>query len=399
MPAFQSSWGAGLGKLTTHAAQLRANNKKPTDGVIATFTNLKPGFAYAVLPLPDSPKQIREANHLLLQNGHCYLRLFAVRYRRQIAQCLGAYPTFSRIEQQLHKNKAFRCHDQFVRAYISTPFVAHIAKSKKENPFYLGTLHRLNEGLPIRVAASASASASAPAPPAIPGPEVDMIDMALVPCVTKTGHWEKKQAHQYVIKNHHTEHQIRLIEAADQDIVRAKEAGMQRQTTYILECHFNRLVWQFNEVYLAFWEGQEDGIKHLEMNLLSLTQKANKFSADVYQAIINQAKKAEIKNEAVTMCAQRQQANLEALAIVVGTEQQEQLTITDALNNWGSEKNKQVLELQEKITELRDETQKGFNWTEEQRELTLKQTIEECQKAIVEVISKQLPNDQGKRII
>ena len=55
--------------------------------------------------------------------------------------------------------------------------------------------------------------------------------------------------------------------------------------------------------------------------------------------------------------------------------------------------------LQETITELRNETQKGFNWTEEQRDLTQKQTIEECQKAIVEDILKQLPNDQGKKII
>ena len=75
MPAFQSSWGAELDKLTTHAAQLRATIEKPANGVIATFT--KPGFAYATLPLPASPKQIREANHLMLQDGHCYLRLFA----------------------------------------------------------------------------------------------------------------------------------------------------------------------------------------------------------------------------------------------------------------------------------------------------------------------------------
>ena len=129
MPASQSAWGAELDKLIAHAAQLRANIKKPTDSVIATFT--KPGFAYAVLPLPASPKQIREANHLMLQDGHCYLRLFAVRYRRQIAQCLGAYPTFSHVEQQLRKNPAVHRHDHFVTAYISAPFVAHIAKSKK----------------------------------------------------------------------------------------------------------------------------------------------------------------------------------------------------------------------------------------------------------------------------
>ena len=43
MPAFQSSWGAELDKLTTHATQLQATIKKPANGVIATFT--KPAFA------------------------------------------------------------------------------------------------------------------------------------------------------------------------------------------------------------------------------------------------------------------------------------------------------------------------------------------------------------------
>ena len=151
MPTFQSSWGAELDKLSAHATQLRATIKNPSKGVIANFT--KPEFAYAVLPLPGSPKQIREANHLMLQDGHSYLRLFAVRYRRQIAQCLGAYPTFSQAEQKLRKHSAFRRHDQFVTAYIYAPFVAHIAKSRKEYPFYLRNLCRLNEGMPIRVGA------------------------------------------------------------------------------------------------------------------------------------------------------------------------------------------------------------------------------------------------------
>ena len=54
MPTYQPSWGTELNKLTAHATQLRAIAKKPTNGVITTFT--KPGFAYAILPLPASPK-------------------------------------------------------------------------------------------------------------------------------------------------------------------------------------------------------------------------------------------------------------------------------------------------------------------------------------------------------
>ena len=64
MPTYRSSWGTELDKLTAHAAQLRASIKNPANDVIGNFT--KPGFVYAVLPLPGSPKQIREANHLMV---------------------------------------------------------------------------------------------------------------------------------------------------------------------------------------------------------------------------------------------------------------------------------------------------------------------------------------------
>ena len=98
----------------------QGREKRPKDGAYAAFT--KPGFAYARFPLKASPKQIREANHLMLQQGYYYLRLFGVKYRRQIAACLGQNPTFSRIEQQLGMNPNFRRGDSFVTAYISGPF-------------------------------------------------------------------------------------------------------------------------------------------------------------------------------------------------------------------------------------------------------------------------------------
>ena len=76
MPTFQPSWGTKLEKLTANATQLQAIAMKPTNDVIATFTKI--GFAYAILPLQACPKQNREANHLMLQNVHCYLRLFTI---------------------------------------------------------------------------------------------------------------------------------------------------------------------------------------------------------------------------------------------------------------------------------------------------------------------------------
>ena len=89
----------------------------------------------------------------MLSQGYCYLRLFAVKYRRQIAQCLGKLPTYGRVEQQLRAHRVFPQGESFVTAYISGLFQAHIAKSRKENPFHLGTLRRLNEGMTIRIRA------------------------------------------------------------------------------------------------------------------------------------------------------------------------------------------------------------------------------------------------------
>ena len=93
MPPITSFWGETI---ATYLSQAKASKEGPQDGTYAAFT--KPGFAYARFPLRASPKQIREANHLMLQQGYCYLRLFAVKYRRQIAACLGKNPTFSKVE-------------------------------------------------------------------------------------------------------------------------------------------------------------------------------------------------------------------------------------------------------------------------------------------------------------
>ena len=174
-----SSWGDAI---AAHLAQATAAKQGHQSGAYAAFT--KPGFAYARISLRASQKQIREANHLMLQRGYCDLRLFVVKYRRQIAACLGQNPTFTRVEQQLSIHHSFRRGDSFVTAYIPAPFQAHIAKSKKENLFHLGTLRRLNEGLPIRVGAdqppySPARIAPRPPPPAT-SQEVGMIDVSML---------------------------------------------------------------------------------------------------------------------------------------------------------------------------------------------------------------------------
>ena len=89
-----SSRGAAI---AAHLQKAKAEKDGRQEGSYTAFT--KPGFPYARFPLRASPKQIREANHLMLQQGYCYLRLFAVKYGRQIAACLGQNRTFSRVEQ------------------------------------------------------------------------------------------------------------------------------------------------------------------------------------------------------------------------------------------------------------------------------------------------------------
>ena len=161
--------------MAAHLQTAKAEKNGHTIGAYAEFT--KPGFAYARFPLRASPKQIREANHLMLQQGYYYLRLFAVKYRRKIAAYLGQNPTFSRVEQQLGTNANFRRGDSFVTAYSSGSFQAHITKSRMENPFHLGTLRRLNSGMPIRVGSTQ--------PPMLPAPpqsiEVAIIDVPMLP--------------------------------------------------------------------------------------------------------------------------------------------------------------------------------------------------------------------------
>ena len=141
-----SSWGAVI---VTHIQQAMAEKIGHQNSEYEKFA--KPGFPYARFPLCASPIQIRESNHIMLEQGNCYLRLFPVKYRRQITACLGKNPTFSRVEEQRGAYTTFYRGDLFVTAYISGPFQAHIAISRKGNPFFLGTLRCLNDDRPTKI--------------------------------------------------------------------------------------------------------------------------------------------------------------------------------------------------------------------------------------------------------
>ena len=111
MTTTNSSWGTAI---AAHIQTAKAEKDGYTSGAYAAFT--KPGFAYARFPLRASPKQIREANYLMLLQGYFYLCLFAVEYCRQIAACLAQNPTFNHVKQQLGMNANFRRGDSLVTA-------------------------------------------------------------------------------------------------------------------------------------------------------------------------------------------------------------------------------------------------------------------------------------------
>ena len=246
--------------IAAHIQRAKAENDSHQDGAYAAFT--KEGFAYARFPLRASPKQIREANHLMLQQGYCYLRLFAVKYGRQIAACLGYDPTFTRVEQQLGKHHSFRRGDSFVTVYISGPLQADIAKSRKENPFHLGTLRRLNDGMPIRVSADRAPRPALPArtPPTATSTEVAMIDFSMLP---EAGE-EQVVMTEAVPANQMTIAQLPMTQAVWQRIQLARQdARISKEELYNLEVRFNSLVTELNNAYRRITQYTEGGMRFL----------------------------------------------------------------------------------------------------------------------------------------
>ena len=154
-----------------------------------------------------------------------------------------------------------------------------------------------------------------------------------------------------------------------------------------------------NQAYTVFQQSKEEGVQHIENNLLHHTQKANQFSIDVYQTIINHATDNNQKTRAIAACTERQQVNLEILAQVVSSEYSARVKTTQNIDIWGLEKEKQVKELQEKLNALTERTDAELRGAKYEIEETQRRTIKECQKAMAQIISEELPNDQGKKII
>ena len=131
---------------------------------------------------------------------------------------------------------------------------------------------------------------------------------------------------------------------------------MERRVIYILERRFNTLIKEMNQAHTVLKQSKEQGVQHIENNLLHITHKANQFSIDVYQTIINQASDNDQKTRAIAACTERKQDNLEILAQVVSSKHSARVQTTENIDIWGLEKEKQVKELQEKLNALTEKT-------------------------------------------
>lgn len=76
-----------------------------------------------------------------------------VKYYKQIAQYLSQFPTNKKVENQIRVYRALLGCNSFTMVYIMGLCTAHIAKLRKQNPFFLETLRHLNSSMPIRVEA------------------------------------------------------------------------------------------------------------------------------------------------------------------------------------------------------------------------------------------------------
>ena len=381
-----SSWNDEIKAHAAKVAAIRANPGHP-DGIVARFTQRR--FAYALLPLRPSPKQIREANHLLLRPGYCYLRLFAVKYRRQIAQCLGKLPTYQRVEQQLRSHAAFPRHDSLVTAYISGPFVAHIAKSRKENPFHLGTLHRLNEGMPIRLGAAREPSPSTT--PAITAGDQEMINVALIPMSTS---YQQLRSTKKVPANQMTTAQQQVIMEVWNSIQLARQSTqMNEEDLQALEDRVETLTDELNVAYRTITEDTAGGMNYLHQNLHGLATQASQFSGLVHQQL---ARTAEGEEKIVTLQVANKcnNDNLEILAQIVQAEAARRNKLDTKLDTWARKKNQEVSASRGDTTLTKEEITQHRN--ELQWERTNRRKEKEAQtKAIADLETKvntALPN-------
>ena len=318
----------------------------------------------------------------MLCTGYCYLSLFAVKYRRQIAQCLGKLPTYLRVVQQLRSHAAFPRHDNFVTAYISGPFTAHIAKSGKENPFHLGTLRRLNKGMPIRVGAAREPSPSTT--PAIMAGDQEMIDVSLIPM---SASYQQLRSTKKVPANQMTTAQHQVIMEVWNSIQLVRQSPkLNEEDLQALEDRFEMLTDELKVAYRIITENMVGGMNYIHQNLHGLATQASQFSGLLHQQLACTAE-GEEKIVALQVANKSNSDNLEILAQIVQAEAAQRNELDTKLDTWARKKNQEVSALRgdttltkKEITQLRNELQ----WERTNR----RKEKEEQTKAIADLDTK-----------
>ena len=213
----------------------------------------------------------------MLQQAYYYLRLFAVKYRRQIAAPLGQNPTYTRVEEQLGLHPCFHQGDAFITAFITGPFQAHITRSRQEKPFILGNQRRLNEGLPIRVCAKSQLS-TLPAPP---GDDTEILDIAQI---SKYIRASEQGSPLRVPANPMTTAPHQVSQSVWETIQMARfNSNLTAEELRALEARFDTLTDEHNRDYGEITTDTRIGIHYLQQHLHGLATQARQFSATVNQ--------------------------------------------------------------------------------------------------------------------
>ena len=237
--------------------------------------------------------------------------------------------------------------------------MAHIAKSWKENPFHLGTLRRLNEGLPIRLGA-----AWEPSPPtmtAITSGDQEMIDVSLIPMLAT---YQQLRNTRKVPANQMTTAQHQVIMEVWNSIQLARQSTkMNEEDLEALEDRFEALTQEMNVPCRKITEDMAGGMNYLHQNLHGLATQASQFSGLVHQQLARTAEGDE-KIVALQVANKSNNDNLEILAQIVQAEAAQRNELDTKLDTWARKKNQKVSALRgdttltkEEITQLRNELQ------------------------------------------
>ena len=224
-----NGWVATLPVLPKRTKNEKAKLPSPTEG-----TKLSPASS---LVATATSKQIREANRLMITDGWCYLRLFANKYRWQIAPVLKANPTVDELLQFISLNAVARRRDPFVCVRRTGPFRSHVFRSRYAGQ-YLAELRRLAGPMPVTVGAGNASSAD----------DVEMVDISLMPLVKTSGTIEELPEETISLGSTTLLVEFsRIANDARTDLEKAHAAKFPKDVIRAIETRYNNLVLELNK--------------------------------------------------------------------------------------------------------------------------------------------------------